>query len=297
MSGLGEARPIVLRETRVEPLDAEQVTVRLLGERSESLPATVALVLAVRVDGESHNFPLIPQPRQTVGADAHAFDASFLVPVALVPELADGMVLQVGELELPVPPPARSEVAPPPAVPLEGRPLVLGAPAPAGDPLRAELAVRARSEARLRAELAEVRARLEARESAGARIESLTSELAAEIEKLRGVAGTEAERRRDVESRSMVLAAELTAVQAERDEARDERDEARTERDGARAEADALHAEDESRRAELEALREEIDRLGAARGVEVESSDGAQSELERAEALLAEARALRSSLE
>jgi hypothetical protein len=315
MSGTGhDGMAVIVAETRWEPLDDGRITVRLRGQRNVELPAGTRLTLTVPAGGQAHRFPAIPQLRQTVGGDLSAFDASFVLPGGLAPELGEGVTLLAGELEVPVPP------AVGPEAPVVGDGVRAERPvdgAQSDDPLRAELTARARSEARLRAELAEARARLEARESAGGRLEALTGELASELDRVRGVVGAEAERRREVESRSMVLAAELTAAQAERDEARAEADALRSEGEGLRAQVASLEREmstiedelarvraaeasaevaRESAGTELAALRGEVERLGAARGAEVEG-EGIPSELERAEALLAEARALRSSLE
>ena len=104
----------------------------------------------------------------------------------------------------------------------------------------------------------------------------------------------------------MVLAAELTAAQAERDEARERgrgADRGVTGRRPRPSRAAAPRTRWRAR-AELEAQsREAIAPTGRSREVDGwaraarVASAGAHSELERAEALLAEARALRSSLE
>jgi hypothetical protein len=196
--------------------------------------------------------------------------------------------------------------------------------------LRAELKERAASEARLRGELAGSRAELQVRATRQDELEATQGELRAELEKLAKLVEQEGSRRADVESRAVVLAAEVADLQAQvadlqsqvgdlesgREQAIAELTEARTaaerERSGRAAAEErcaALETDLELVRAELAhslvaheaadgeaaGLRSELERLGAelaaVRGL-ADSGTG----LADAQSLLEEARALSSRL-
>lgn len=83
--------------------------------------------------------------------------------------------------------------------------------------LRALLAEREATEVRLRGELSELRGHLQARSTAQERLAEMRSALSAELEKVREFAAAEDDRQAEVESRAMVLAAEVEELRAERE--------------------------------------------------------------------------------
>ena len=140
-------------------------------------------------------------------------------------------------------------------------------------------------------------------------------ELAEELVRVRSAVAAHEERRGEVESRAMVLAAELSetqrsarrlgaeleARQAECEQLRSQVAELEAELTAARREAIALRTAELSARAgreaalaEVEALHDELERHAS--GGAVAEGEAGDPELERAEALLAEARALTESL-
>jgi hypothetical protein len=192
------------------------------------------------------------------------------------------------------------------------------------DALRAELQERATAEARVRGELADAKAELEARIANQARLSEMHNELRGELERLRDAVVQTEKQQADVESRAMVLAAELAEAQQQlqeaaggREEASRQRDELAAERDSIAGQRDELLQEREglndqvaelrgavasgivtadSATAEAAGLREELARLGTELAVVRQQLGIRETGIDEAEALLAEARALTASI-
>jgi chromosome segregation ATPase len=126
----------------------------------------------------------------------------------------------------------------------------------------------------------ELRSQLAARVAGQARLEAVHAELRGEFETLRHALEEERAHRRDVESRAVVMAAQLADGQAELDRLHAELDESILARDT------AVHEANE--------LRSELERLGSELAGELERTEA--ESLAEAEQLLAEARALTASL-
>lgn len=148
--------------------------------------------------------------------------------------------------------------------------------------LRVELDQRAVAEARLRGQLAETRAELEARSDAQSLLEAAHCELREAIASLRGLVDLEVRRRAELESTASETAASVAELETELVAAREQLAASVVARDAAASEAQGL-------RAELERLGAE---LASARG-EAQRHTG---ELAEAQAMLAEAHELTSRL-
>lgn len=133
--------------------------------------------------------------------------------------------------------------------------------------LRAELRTRAGVEAHLRGQLADVAAELEARTEASAWLEGVLVELREELEQLRSLIGS----RSDAEHEGDHATAELARV---------------------RVELVTSEVAREAAAGEVAGLRAELERLAGEKARGVLAGEG--SRLGEAEALLAEARALRT---
>jgi hypothetical protein len=186
--------------------------------------------------------------------------------------------------------------------------------AAAGDPalaetvsaLRGELQQRAESEARIRGELAKAQAELEARAVAHARVEATHVELRAELDQLRTLVEQESAQRAGVESKAVVLAAEVAEVQQQLDDLRKAREQALAARERLESRerelitqigelrgqlAEIVVARDAAK-GEAAALRAELDRLGAELAAAQADSQAREAGVVEAETLLADARAL-----
>ena len=150
-------------------------------------------------------------------------------------------------------------------------------------PLREELAQRVRVEARLRAELAALRARVDTPGPARERLEAVRRELADELVRVRQVVDAHEQRRAECDA----LRARVGELEVEVIDVRQEVGALRTAELSARGGREAALAE-------VGALRDELERLAA--GESAAEANAGERELERAEALLAEARALTESI-
>jgi predicted nucleic acid-binding Zn-ribbon protein len=161
--------------------------------------------------------------------------------------------------------------------------------------LRDELRRRATTEARLRGELVDLRTELSAHAAAVPRLDEMREALAAELERLGEYKRQEDTRRGEIESRAMVLAAELAEAQQQARELAGERDALRAQLRDGQDQLQAARASAEASTAEVAALQAELGRLegelGTARAVLHERDSG----LAEAESLLSQARALTAS--
>jgi hypothetical protein len=274
----GRQTPAVVVDTvQLERLDDEWFSVELNGTWRDVKATSKRLMLIVDAHGGRHRFPAVPRPRPAAGAPVLRFEARFNVPASLREELAGRMTLMVGDAAVALPALVHTLDRSPEA-PAEA----------AGDaalvaPLREELAERVRIEARLRTELAALRARADERGPVTERLEAARRELADEIVRVRQAVQASEARRQECDA----LRGRVAELEAELIEERRQAEELRTAELSARAGREAAVAE-------AVALRDELERL-AAGGLAAEASAG-ELELERAETLLAEARALTDSL-
>ncbi len=162
--------------------------------------------------------------------------------------------------------------------------------------LRVELKERFAEEARMRRELAELKAQLAVRNAAETQFEQMREELRAELATVREVFATEDDRGAEVESRAMVLAAELEAAREQVKDVAAERDLLRAEVAQLRTAVASSAAARETAIGQATSLQAEIDQLSTELAVVRAQQRGAETGLQDAEALLAEARALTDSL-
>lgn len=135
--------------------------------------------------------------------------------------------------------------------------------------------------------LADLRAELAARVAGQAKLESLHHELRSEFSALRAALEGERAQRGEVESKAVVLAAELADLQAQVLDSQEELSSLR-----ARLEASETARDDAL--AEAGELRVELERLGGQLATALERTE--KESLAEAEGMLAEARALTASL-
>jgi|GEM_PF-4409333 len=320
--------PLEIHSVKASPAGKEQVIVRVSVKgrwRRRETPGRALLVL--QADGRRHRFPAVPEARRAMPGRPGSWSASFALPAWLAPRLADDAVLWVDNTAIPVPPPAGEleELAPPEASPqaeawsqpeASSRPEAFSQPdrpkrlapveladrirrevepvarsnsdgvsgarsnaQPDDHPragslaeLRAELEQRAASEARLRGELAELRAELDERNDGQERIERTHAQLRSELQQLRNVV------------------ASMSDLAAERDRLTDELKDLK-------AEVAATTVSRDAARREAKELRAQLERIASHRaGGVAERTQVQETAIGEAEALLAEARALRTRI-
>lgn len=297
-------------------------------------------VLVVEVDGQRHRFPAVRPPRLARIGRSGSWASNFALPAWLAPRLEGHTVLSIGDVEVEVrglTPSGNGSMSPPPRdeggiVKVDSKPEpggsasdgmapradnevseaadlpeVPAAPPEPGDGvipvLRAELAERAAAQGRIQGELADTKAELAARVANQERLRATHEQLRAELERLSGLVRQHDNQRAEVESRAVVLAAELSDAQAQVGDLVATREELRAERDVLLHEVASLRAAlaagivtSDAATAEAEGLREELERLGAELGGARQALGSQESGLDEAEALLGEARALTASL-
>jgi hypothetical protein len=322
--------PLEIHSVEASPAGKEQIVlrVRVKGRwRRRATPGRALLV--VEAEGRPHRFPAAPETKRAAFGRPGAWYASFALPAWLAPRLAENAMLWVDSAAIPLPTPRgelpdvpapthEPEIVPDPAervrnpaedelaAPAAGRrpeprpfaPIELAdrvrrevePPSPddsedvavsgagsnghqSGGPLaglRAELQQRAAAEARLRGELAQLRSELEARSASHGRIDHTHEQLRIELRELRdlvsSLSGLAAERDA-LAKRVETLESALAAITVSRDTARREAEELR-------------------RQLEQLAMHPPTDQAGHL----------PSSAIEEAEALLAEARSLRTRI-
>jgi hypothetical protein len=269
------------------PLGGGRVVLRIHGRwRGAEVPELQRTALVVEAAGERHEFPAIPQLRRTRAAGPDAWSSSFAIPAWLEPQLPGAAILMLDDLSVPLPPVSGE---PPPD-------LEAGTVAA----LRAALSERAQSEAQLRGRLADAAAELEARAGVQARLEVAHGELRAELAQLGELVEGQDARRAEVESRAITLAAQVARLEEELAGARAavERERERTARELAELRTGLASSEvaREAALSEASGLRSELERLGGDLAAAREHVGEREGGLGEAEALLAEARALRTRI-
>jgi hypothetical protein len=268
--------PLEVEQIECAPLGRGKVAVRVTGRwRGRQRVSETSAFLVVEADGRRHRFPAMPEPRRARFVRPASWGASFALPAWLEPRLGEQMTLWLGNDEIPLP--AVSFVsAPTPEA--EGEPGAAAEPAapPArrdpgnGDDetvaaLRAELAQRAATEAQLRGALAGTKAQLDARAVHQTELESTQAELRSELEQLLALVEQESSSRAEVESRAVVLAAEVAELQDRVSELTASRDQVAEETSSLRQELDRAAGEALALRDELVGLRGIAEQDGAER--------------------------------
>ncbi len=300
--------PLEVESVESSPLGGDRIVVRLEGHwRGRPRASLEGVMLVVEANGRRHRFPSIPQPRRSRLGRPGTWSGNFALPTWLGSHLEGNASLKLGDVTIPIPPGSfgGEEQSPEPA---EERPPAQ-APEPAADrspaaaqpadqtdqtvaALRAELERRAVGEGQVRGQLTEARAALEASAANQARLEAAHGELRQELEQLRDAVA----QRIEVESKAVVLAARVEELGAEVDEARAERE--RTDAELARLRGELVTSEvsRDAALSEAAGLRAELDRLGGQLAAAREHSGSGRSDVDEAETLLAQARALREQM-
>ena len=162
--------------------------------------------------------------------------------------------------------------------------------------LRTELRQRVAAEARAQGELADLRSQLSAREAAHRQFTAVREELRGELNRLIGLVAEQDDRRSEVESRAMVMAADLDSARQEVTDLRAERDRLSQELSESRSALASARASRDTAMAEAEALRSEIERLGQELAAARQQGGEDDAGVQEAEALLAQARELTATL-
>jgi hypothetical protein len=310
--------PLEIDSVECSPMGADKLVVYVSGTwRGRRRSTDGRPVLVVEAEDRRHRFPAIPEPRRSRIGRPGAWSASFAVPASLEPRLKGQMSLWLGNVAIPMPPVAfvASDVGPrtrpqpprtrdaadepgsttdraaggepddpdqhdaPPAKPVTGNAQRLPQTVAA---LRAELRERTASEAELRALLARAQAELETRSGSRGDVELTHRELRAELDRLATQVAEQISQRAEIESKAVVMAAQMADLEAELRELRSEIAEVEASRDG----AEGLVA----------GLRAELDRTAAELAATPSDAGAEDDELDEAKALLAEARALTSRI-
>jgi hypothetical protein len=268
--------PLEFEMVLCSPLGDERVVLLLEGRwRGRQRRSVERAMLVVETDGRRYRFPAIPHRRRTRLGRPTGWSGNFALPTWLQPRLEGNTSLKLDDLSIPLPPGSFSELEaslPDAAEPsTETGPELGFDPEPAIDPvqtvvaLRAELERRAGGEASVHGQLIQARAELRAQADNQSRLEATQAELRRELEGLREAV----ERRGQIESGEL---ARLRVALANSEVSREA------------AQSDAV------------GLRAELDRLGAELAAARQHGASGRSEVDEAEALLAEARALRSRM-
>jgi uncharacterized coiled-coil DUF342 family protein len=305
--------PLTVEHVEAEPLGHDKIVIRVTGRWESRKRVTDARTfLVVESEGRRHRFPAMPEVRKRGLGRHQDWTASFTVPAWLDPRHEARMSLWLGDEEVSLP--EVVEAPPEPAdVPAGNGKTGPSEHRPGGDPatvsaLRAELRERVTAEAQLRGQLAAANAQLDARTEHQSELAATHVDLRQELEQLLALIEHERTERTEVESRAVVLAAEVVEFEtrvadltASRDQLTEETAKLRLELERAAREAVRL-------RDELVELRSATEQEGAERSL-LESranqlsaellglrSELAQSEV-TCEAAVSEAEGLRSELE
>ncbi|HWF55331.1 MAG TPA: hypothetical protein VG223_11910 [Solirubrobacteraceae bacterium] len=256
--------PLRIDAAAYSPFGEAQLVVELAG-RWLTAPAATELSepaqLVLEAEGETHTFPEIASEPDSERVADDVYTRSFVVPAPFEEQLGRSRLLFAGGRTVAVPPAVWTMVRAQPDDP--------GLVA-----LRAELRERVATETRLRRTIAELRAQLEARGHNQDRLEATQAELRESFAQLRERLEQEIRRTGELQSAHGSLRADNERLEAEL--------------------AAATVARD-SAAGEVDELRSELDTLGAEYAISREPVS--EDEIDDAEALLAEARALTARLQ
>lgn len=311
-----------LKGATASALGGDRFVLQLEGRwLSRERPALRDAELLVDENRRQHRFPAAPAGRRSVMRSA-AWSVGFTLPMWLAPRLEGNTFLRVGELTIPLPEGtfARLDVGPngsegeasrtaesrttaPAASARQNNGLDPGrsaGPAPSADPasdqvvaaLRAELERRAGGEAAILGQLTEAQAELKAQAGVQTHYDQILGELRQELDELRELV----QRRAEVESRAVVLAARVEELEADLADTRAQLSQVTGEVTVLQRELANRTVARDAAESEAAALRNELERIGTelatARDRRARNSGGVAD----AEALLREARALRAQM-
>jgi hypothetical protein len=303
----------------------EKVIARLegiwLGPRSDD-----GALLVIEAAGRRHRFPELPPKRFARRGRPEDWRASFEVPAWLEPYLSGHAELLLGNVTVRLPDTRSADmdadgIQAPDNGADEGQSMSEASDGLDGDAedhqgdrsgqpveetlaaLHAELQERAGAEAQLHGMLARIQAELEARIANATKLEHAQTELRSEFEQLQALIEHEQSTRGELESRAMVLAGQsdelreqLHELTSSRDQLASDRDRMTEETARLRTELAASHASRDAAAREAEGLRAELERLSGDLASAREQNGSRESAIGEAEALLAEARALRERM-
>jgi hypothetical protein len=303
--------PLEFESIKSSPLSAHKIVVSLKCRWvTRRRPSTDRAMLVVESEAGRHAVPAMSPPRRALRS--RTWTGEFALPAWLQPSMEGSTSLALGEVTIPLPagafsqggvvtdpapapPPRRGPPPEPEAVtdPLEAPEAPDAPPEPETvAALRAELDRRTASEAAARGELARVQADLGARFGEKARLDETHAELRAELNHLREAV----DRLTEVESTAVVLGARVEDLEAELAAAHAEREQLTEELAGLRGDHATTTVACEAARSEASGLREELERFGAELADARRDASPPNHDLDQAQALLMEARALRAKM-
>ena len=283
-----EGSPLLIESAEYSPFGEARLVVEVTGRWLEEPPLQTGDSALVIVDGNGlvHRFAEIA----TGGEEVHAGDeylGSFVIPAQFSRWLAGDSKVRAGGVTVPMPsatPVGEAEEAPSVEAPsveapsveapdLEARDLASDDLDPTVEALRSQLSQRVADDTRLRGEVRRLRSQLDARAHNFERLEEVQAELRTAIAELRERVESTVAHHGALESSNTALEAANASLSAE---------------------LAATRVAYETAVEEVEELRRELER-GEAELAEVRERSGAD-EVEEAENLLAEARALTARL-
>jgi hypothetical protein len=295
--------PLEFESVLCSPLGDDSVVLLLEGRwRGRQRRSVERAMLVVETDGRRYRFPAIPQPRRTRLGRATGWSGNFALPTWLQARLEGNTSLKLDDLSIPLPPGSFSELEA--SLPDAAEPNTERGPElepdlePVNDPvqtvvaLRAELERRAGGEASVHAQLIQARAELRAQTKHQSRLEATQAELRRELKGLREAV----ERRGEIESKAVALVAQVEQLREQLDTASADRGLLDGELARLRVALANSEVSREAAQSEAVGLRAELDRLGAELVAARQPGASGRSEVDEAETLLAEARALRSRM-
>ncbi len=318
--------PLLVDRMECTSTEGDKVIARLEGRwrDPEEVSEGRELLLVEAEDGRRHRFPSLPPRRFARRRKAGEWEARFVLPAWLEKRLVGHAELLLDNVSIPLPETRSAkmnadgmqaprngadesfEAALPDEHAQDGGDTAASPVSsdPPGDTLAAihsELQERAAAEASLRGTVARLHAELEARTASGARLEHAQADLRAEFEQLQALIERENMQRAELESRAMVLAAQADDLRAQVETASSAREQLLADRDRLveeaarlRTELAASHASRDAAAREADGLRAELERLSSDLAGAREQGGSRESAIGEAEALLAEARSLRS---
>ncbi len=310
--------PLEFESIKSSPLGAHKIIVSLKCRWvTRHRPAIGRAMLVVESDEGRHAVPAMSSPRRGRVLRSRTWAGEFALPTWLQPSMEGRTSLTLGDVSIPLPagafsqdgvvtettaapaPPPIGEAPPESAAPADTPEAPERQAAPDAPPepetvaaLRAELERRTASEAAVRGELARAQADLAARSGQRARLDETHAELRAELDYLREAVA----RLSDVESTADVLGARVEGLEAELAAVRAEREQLAEELAALRGERATTTVAYQAARSEASGLRDELERLGAELADARRDASPPSRDLDEAQALLVEARALRAKM-
>jgi hypothetical protein len=295
-------QPLLIEAAEYSPFGEARLVVEVTGRWVEDPPIPTGESALVIVDGNGlvHRFAEIA-PGGAAPRVGDEYFGSFVIPAQFSRWLESDSKVRAGGATAVVQGAVRVEEGPSETLVLvDERPEET--PTDAGSDrfdatvsaLREQLSQRVADEARLRGEVSQLRSRLEARSQHFERLEAVQAELRTVVGELRDRVESAVAHHVALESSNAALEAANASLSAEVAALRQSQEEQRQEVQRLAAELVATRVSYDTALEEVEQLRRELDR-GGAELAEVRERSGAD-ELDEAESLLAEARALTARL-